>query len=228
MQTDTLSVIESSKIVAFYSDMLDQQATQFTILISVIGVVVVLFAGFTLWWNYIGAKQKIVAESEKTRRLLKKEIDKWKEDQQQVVVQSIDDKVKLLVENVDADRKQTKEELLAQIKHYEAELSRLYASSCYKMEKYLLSAEWAFSAFDSYRTNPNDSEACQVVINFGIDALNHSLSDESLDEDIMDQLGKIEETVRHIPPILSSQKKEISKLIKKLKEKGAKKEEKTE
>lgn len=45
--------------MCFYSDIADKQATQFTILISVLCGVVVVLLGATWWWNYRAAKQQI-------------------------------------------------------------------------------------------------------------------------------------------------------------------------
>ena len=59
---DSVEYIRSSDVSAFYADLADKQATQFTILISIICGIVVFIIGATWWWNYRGAKQQISEE----------------------------------------------------------------------------------------------------------------------------------------------------------------------
>ncbi len=59
---DTIEYMIRSDVISFYSDLMDKQATQFTILISVVSAVFVIAIGATWWWNYKGAKQQIKDE----------------------------------------------------------------------------------------------------------------------------------------------------------------------
>lgn len=62
MINDTIEYLMKSDVTVFYTDMMDKQATQFNILISVISGVFILALGATWWWNYKGAKQQIKEE----------------------------------------------------------------------------------------------------------------------------------------------------------------------
>lgn len=80
---DTIEYILKSDVTAFYADMMDKQATQFTIIVSVIGGVFAIAIGATWWWNYKGAKQQISDEISTARQALnrvfrnhQKEVDK--------------------------------------------------------------------------------------------------------------------------------------------------------
>ena len=59
---DSVKYVRSSDVSAFYADLADKQATQFTILISVLCGIIVIVIGATWWWNYRGAKQQIKDE----------------------------------------------------------------------------------------------------------------------------------------------------------------------
>lgn len=69
---DTMALMDSSKVAEFYADMMEKQATQFTILISVLCVVVAGLTLVTLWWNIKGAKQQIAEESENNKRVFQR------------------------------------------------------------------------------------------------------------------------------------------------------------
>lgn len=62
MVNDTIEYLVKSDVAAFYADMMDKQATQFTTLVAVICGVFAIAVGATWWWNYRGAKQQIKEE----------------------------------------------------------------------------------------------------------------------------------------------------------------------
>lgn len=72
MVNDTIEYLEKSDVVAFYSDMMDKQATQFTIIVSLISAVFVIATTATWWWNYRGAKQQIKEEVSAAKQVLNK------------------------------------------------------------------------------------------------------------------------------------------------------------
>ena len=72
MVNDTIEYLEKSDVIAFYSDMMDKQATQFAIIVSVISAVFVIATGATWWWNSRGAKQQIKDEVNTAKQVLNK------------------------------------------------------------------------------------------------------------------------------------------------------------
>lgn len=69
---DTIEYMMRTDVIAFYSDLMDKQANQFTILISVVSAVFVIAIGATWWWNYNGAKQQIKDEVGASKQALNK------------------------------------------------------------------------------------------------------------------------------------------------------------
>ena len=69
---DTIEYLVKSDVVAFYSEMMDKQATQFGILVGVISGVFVLALGATWWWNFVGAKQQIKEEVSAAKQAMNK------------------------------------------------------------------------------------------------------------------------------------------------------------
>ena len=72
MVNDTIEYLVKSDVVAFYSEMMEKQATQFGILVGVISGVFVLALGATWWWNYNGAKQQIKEEVSTAKQAMNK------------------------------------------------------------------------------------------------------------------------------------------------------------
>ena len=156
---DSVKYVRSSDVSAFYADLADKQATQFTILISIICGIVVFIIGATWWWNYRGAKQQISEEistnketlmrlfrqqSKNINNILRNYEQKYKNDKtelQKSINNQIDKKTKhsqhTLKESFDSFEKSQKEELEKsqksvekQIKQDQAELSRIFALHC--------------------------------------------------------------------------------------------------
>lgn len=76
---DTIEYIKRSDVADFYANIADKQATQFTILISVLCGIVVVLIGMTWWWNYKASKQQITDEISLAKSKLDKDVDDAKE-----------------------------------------------------------------------------------------------------------------------------------------------------
>lgn len=125
---DSVKYVRSSDVSAFYADLADKQATQFTILISVLCGIIVIVIGATWWWNYRGAKQQIKDEVDNLKmslvRMLRLQVRDF-EKQQQAFNQRYDtDKITLeesLKKYVEEKSKEIEERSKGQIDNYEAD-----------------------------------------------------------------------------------------------------------
>lgn len=171
IKLDTLEYVMKSDVTSFYMDMMDKQASQFTVLVTVISAIFGLVTLFTLWWNYKGAqihiKEQINAEREKIEDSLQKEIqenlDEYKEKISQSlttqVQQAIDEQIKRLEQQIISqsdkineyqngiDQKSTKQQ---------AELARLFALYNHTIRDYISSLEWWIYALNAYSKINND------------------------------------------------------------------------
>jgi len=177
---DSIEYVKKSDVLQFYSDIADKQATQFTILISVLCGVVVVLLGATWWWNYRAAKQQIKddinTEKETLTRLLRnklKEIYTTIEKQQnefksqkgafqKSVNNQIDAKYKQLNTDIASDIAKYKEELIGKINEHksnverqlnedQANLNRIFALHCDSTNYYYIASSWWLSAAEKYK-----------------------------------------------------------------------------
>lgn len=135
---DTIEYLVKSDVVAFYTDMMEKQATQFTILISVVSAVFVIAIGATWWWNYAGAKQQIRDEVNNLKqplfRLYRANIKQTKKEIDSVIQDRFSECMKDFQKQVDEiDAKGTKQleefqfHTTREINYQQAELCRIFA-----------------------------------------------------------------------------------------------------
>ena len=182
---DSVEYVRKSDVAAFYADLADKQATQFTVLISIICGIVVFIIGATWWWNYRGAKQQISEEistnketlmrlfrqqSKNVNNILRNYEQKYKNDKielQKSINNQIDKKTKhsqhTLKDTFDSFEKSQKEEIdksqrivEKQIKRDQAELSRIFALHCDFTNSYYNAVSWWLSAAQLYKETEND------------------------------------------------------------------------
>ena len=240
---DSVKYVRSSDVSAFYADLADKQATQFTILISVLCGIIVIVIGATWWWNYRGAKQQIKDEVDNLKmslvRMLRLQVRDF-EKQQQAFNQRYDtDKITLeesLKDYVEKDSKETEERLKGQIDTYEAdhnkalsdlqkdteskikkdraELSRLFALYNTSQKSYMSSIPWLLNAIKLYKELEEEK-----ILGIAIRALRNNIKEVetiSKDEDI-DRL--IKDVNKTIPPLMQTEKDEILNKLEELKKK---------
>lgn len=240
---DSVEYVRSSDVSAFYADLADKQAIQFTILISVLCGIIVIVIGATWWWNYRGAKQQIKDEVDNLKtslvRMLRLQVRDF-EKQQQAFNQRYDtDKItieKSLKKYVEKESKETEERLKGQIDNYEAdqnkalsdlqknteskikmdraELSRLFALYNTSQENYMSSIPWLLNAAKLYKELEEEE-----ILGHVIRALRDNIKEVetfSKDKDI-DRL--IKDVKKTIPPLMQTEKDEILSKLEELKKK---------
>ena len=240
---DSVEYVRSSDVSAFYADLADKQAIQFTILISVLCGIIVIVIGATWWWNYRGAKQQIKDEVDNLKtslvRMLRLQVRDF-EKQQQAFNQRYDtDKITIeesLKKYVEKESKETEERLKGQIDNYEAdqnkalsdlqknteskikmdraELSRLFALYNTSQENYMSSIPWLLNAAKLYKELEEEE-----ILGHVIRALRDNIKEVetfSKDKDI-DRL--IKDVKKTIPPLMQTEKDEILSKLEELKKK---------
>lgn len=238
---DSVKYVRSSDVSAFYADLADKQATQFTILISIICGIVVFIIGATWWWNYRGAKQQISEEistnketlmrlfrqqSKNINNILRNYEQKYKNDKtelQKSINNQIDKKTKhsqhTLKESFDSFEKSQKEELEKsqksvekQIKQDQAELSRIFALHCASTNSNYNAVTWWLAAAKMYKETDNEY-FLGIAIRAIEDLLNQIKTSED-NSDWEDLIGKVEEVT---PDIMRIEKDRIINKMKELK-----------
>ncbi len=210
---DSLSVMDASQVAAFYADLLDQQQAQFNIFHVAIGIIFATALGLTWWWNYRGAKQKIIEEMENNReamlRLFRVSTGKMEGGFSESIKKEMDTFSNSLHKEFD----EYKELVSKDIKHQQAELSRVFALHCQSTDSPFASAAWWFKA--AYLYNECDvKHFCQVSVNAGVDALKETVRKNApLDDDSMERLETISQHVDSLPDYFASQKKETKDLV---------------
>ena len=239
---DSVKYVRSSDVSAFYADLADKQATQFTILISVLCGIIVIVIGATWWWNYRGAKQQIKDEVDNLKmslvRMLRLQVRDF-EKQQQAFNQRYDtDKITLeesLKKYVEEKSKEIEERSKGQIDNYEAdhnkalsdlqknteskikmdraELSRLFALYTTSQHNYRSSISWLLNAAKLYKELEEEE-----ILGHVIRALRNNIEevDTISKEDIDNLIKDVKET---IPPLMQTEKDEILSKLKELKKK---------
>ncbi len=238
---DSVEYIRSSDVSTFYADLADKQATQFTILISIICGIVVFIIGATWWWNYRGAKQQISEEismnketlmrlfrqqAKKVNDILHNYEQKHKNDKvelQKSINNQIDKKTKhsqhTLKESFDSFEKSQKEELEKslksvekQIKQDQAELSRIFALHCASTNSHYNAVTWWLAAAKLYKETDND-----YFLGIAIRAIEDLLNQIKSSEDNADWDDLIEKVEEVTPDIMRIEKDKIIKKMKELK-----------
>ena len=239
---DSVEYVRSSDVSAFYADLADKQATQFTILISVLCGIIVIVIGATWWWNYRGAKQQIKDEIENLKaslvRMLRLQVRDF-EKQLQAFNQKYDsDKIALegaTKEFVEKELKDIEERLKGQIDTYEAEhnkalsdlqkdteseikmdraeLSRLFALYTTSQKSYKASISWLLNAAKLYKELEKEE-----ILGHVIRALRNNVKEvDTISKEDVDSLIKdVKET---IPPLMQTEKDEILSKLEELKKK---------
>ncbi|MBO7145501.1 MAG: hypothetical protein J6W13_11835 [Salinivirgaceae bacterium] len=240
---DSVEYIKKSDVLNFYSDIADKQATQFTILISVLCGIVVILLGATWWWNYRAAKQQIRDDINTEKIILSKilrkkmnEMDAFMDKQNQrynsekeILQNAIEKKINLKYEQTNADIKlitdEYKKELIEeinnhknsvdhQIKEDQANINRIFALHSDFTGLYYIASTWWLSAAENYKEIGND-----YFFGLCIDRLKASLyncKDSELDIIGIEDLKSQIKKVENIVPILI--KKEKDEIINRLKE----------
>lgn len=206
--TDTISVIDTNKVVDFYSDLLEKQSTQFGLLLTAIIAIFTILIGVSWWWNISGMKNQLKNEVDAAKNSMKEDLDEWKNKSKTEFNKLINEKGK----EIDG-------ELQKQLKHHEAELDRLYGSACVDNKGYISGAEWLFSAFELYK-DMDEGMAMEVTLDGGIGALKDAVSVEEINDDKIERINNIEKIVNKIPDVYYKRGVEAKKLIKQLKAKS--------
>lgn len=234
---DSVEYIKKSDVLQFYSDIADKQATQFTILISVLCGIVVILLGATWWWNYRAAKQQIKddinTEKEVLTRLLRsrlneinKSIEKQQNDfknQKGIFQKSINNQIDAkynqlnseLKEEVDKYSKELneiitkhKDNVEKQFKEEQANLSRLFALHCDFTNSNYIASTWWLSAAEKYKDIGNEY-ALGVCIQGMKTALEKCKESELDIVDIEDLQSQIAQVNNIVPDIIKTEKESI-------------------
>lgn len=205
--TDTISVIDTNKVVDFYSDLLEKQSTQFGLLLTAIISIFTILIGVSWWWNISGMKNQLKNEVDAAKNSMKEDLDEWKNKSKTEFNKLINEKGK----EIDG-------ELQKQLKHHEAELDRLYGSACVDNKGYISGAEWLFSAFELYK-DMDEGIAMELTLDGGIEALKDAVSEEEINDEKIERIKNIEEIVNKIPEVYHKKGVEAKNLIKQLKAK---------
>ncbi|MBR6183626.1 MAG: hypothetical protein IKQ76_03550 [Bacteroidales bacterium] len=204
---DTISVIDSGQVAAFYSDILEKQSAQYGLLITVLIAVFTALLGVSWWCNNYGMKRQIRNEVEVAKKELETQIDSWKETSKKDIESLLSEKEKGL-----------SEQLRKEMKHHEAELDKLYAVSCLDGENYISGAEWLIKAFCLYMEE-DEGAMMEICLKNFVHALKKVAAATAFDDDISDRIDKIEKKCKSIPDIYSSQRTEAYKCIKDIRRK---------
>lgn len=219
---DTISVVRTDQIAEFYEDMMDKQATQFTILISVLCAVVACITFVTLWWNIKGAKQQIAEESENSKRAFQRLLKTTTSKMEENLYTQLKEEAKLISEDIHKELNEYKTMMSQTIDLQQAELSRVFALHCDSIKSYFNAATWWYSAARLYHLNGNDRFA-QISVNSALDSLKQFKDIETpFDDDDYEKMDTIISDVLTLPDSFSSQKSETKKLVKEIKAKHKK------
>lgn len=240
---DSVEYVRRSDVAAFYADLVDKQATQFTILISVLCGIIVIVIGATWWWNYRDAKQQIKDEIETLKtslvRMLRLQVREFEKKQQTFSQQYDSDKIALeeaTKDNIEKGLKDIEERLKGQIDSYEedhnkaienlqkntesavkmdrAELSRLFALYTTSQKSYKSSISWLLNAAKLYKELEEEE-----ILGHVIKALRNNVKEvDTISKEEIDSFIKdVRET---IPPLMQTEKDEILSKLEELKEKS--------
>ena len=228
---DSVNYLIKSDVSSFYMDMMEKQATQFTILISVVSVIFVAVVGATWWWNYKGAKQQIKDEVDSAKQSLyrlykanqkqiQKDIDNTVKDRFETYVADFQQQVN------DIDTKNTKQfekiqkETTDEITNQKAELCRLFALYSETSGHPINAISWWTSALKNYMLINNEEWggiSCdglkQVLQRFDLKTINSNYKNH------YDFTGDIEDVEKYMPLVRSEDKKYIIQRLKEIQKK---------
>lgn len=228
---DTTSYIAKGDLVDFYKDIASAQSTQFTIIITVIGVVFTVVVGATWWWNYKGAKAQINEEMNTATDEIQKlsaEVDvKFNAFKQEIhalidkkIADSIDEhlsqkladyteQIELIDKKNEDKLKDFQEKVDDEIRMHQADLNRVFALHCNTLEVYFQGFCWWLSAFELYM-KLDEGNLAQISINQALNALKN-VKKEDVDEE---KLNDYKERIKtNVPAILSSERKELLEIL---------------
>lgn len=215
-QTDTLFMMDAGKVADFYSSLLDQQSNQFTILISVLCGIVVIIIGATCWWNYRGAKQQIFEETEEHKKALTRLFKVSTSRIEKGVSDSIKKEMDSFSESMHTELEDYKKAVSNDIKHQQAELSRVFALHCQSTDSPFASAAWWYTAARLY----NDCgvhHLCHISVDSALESLRETVKKKIPLDEFVDKLDVIIDNVDALPDYFALQKKETKNLIKQIK-----------
>lgn len=226
---DTTSYILRTDVVSFYKDLADAQSTQFTIIISVIGVIFAVVVGATWWWNYKGAKSQISEEILSNINILDTRFDEFKSCVNDSLNDIVEKKINEHLEKSITDFTKRTDDILKdheanlstfqndvdnRINAQQAELCRVFAVHCDSTKSYYNAFTWWFSAFKFYHGLDN-GEFTQISIRAALQALNNLEKKDVKKDNLSDYIQQIKDNV---PDILKSERDEMINRIKVLTE----------
>lgn len=215
-QVDTLAVVNANQVVAFYSDMMDKQATQFTILISVLCGIVVFIIGATWWWNYRGAKNQISEEIEANKRSFQRLFKTTTIQMDNQMDAMMKEKVESLTKSLHEEFEEYKRSTTESINNQKAELCRVFALHCDSTNSFFPASTWWYTAARLYHETGSDSMV-QLALDAAIASLKKVAESPHLEEEDADRLDTILSDIEALPDVLIYQKNDTKKIVKQLK-----------
>lgn len=234
---DSVEYIKRTDVLAFYSDIADKQATQFTILISVLCGATVLFLAASWWWNFLGAKRQISSEIDSAKESLKelvadhksdvnKDLDRYKEDfngfkgslQKSVnnqIDEKVDNKLKEHTEQNDKDIKELKENIEQRLLLSEAENARIFAAHNDSKGSSFIALKWWFIALEKYSLSNHDINIGRSVN--AIERLCKNIPTKLPDNIKFDIEKNIDMANKYIPDVMINKRESIVKKLNSLK-----------
>lgn len=198
-----------------YSDLLSYQSAQFTILISVLCGLVVIIIGVTCFWNFWGAKNQISKEIAQKEEELTNSLEAFKKSVKEDLIALDEKRIK---ESGESIKNQLNEEQKRNKAQIDAAIARIYALHCSTTSSHLNSADWWLEALLAYQEQ-GDGQFTQISAQSLVGELQSCLDKQSLSEDNLAIIDRMKESVKKITDVLSSEKEEANKLLKKLKAK---------
>ncbi|MBL0316802.1 MAG: hypothetical protein IPP69_13975 [Flavobacteriales bacterium] len=185
--------MEETKIVEFYKTLLENQSSNYSILITAFIALTAILVGSTWLWNFLVAKNQIknavLTQVKSVEQSLNKKYDKV-----------IEDKVKELEDKYDRKMLTT-----------EADLARIFAIHCENTNDIQNAIDWWASALDKFIAAESDD-----MIRLVIDSLNRLALLPDLNEHINKDTFTPEfhiEIVKKAPLLLEREKMTIIKVL---------------
>ncbi len=237
---DSVEYIKRTDVLEFYSDIANKQATQFTILISVLCGITVLFLAASWWWNYNASKKQISTEIDDAKIALQKlmnihkntittelnsykdNLDEFKRGLQESVNRQIEHKVNDQITLFDKQVKEQFEKIQMQFNNdmsaSKAEIARIFAVHCDSTKNYENAINWWFISMEYYSTLDN-ARMLRITINAAKSDLEKIDIDSLTEETSLVYNDNIKIANNNIPDILSDEKKTILKKLNQIKTK---------
>lgn len=243
VQSDStlVDVLTNADMLSFYQDIMDRQATQFSIWTVVLSIVFTAVVGATWWWNYRGARLQITSEIEDKVKELDKRYEEFinvvtafdsrfsefknsttKEIEDSIEIKSKEafdrcleeykDDIKILSDQQSEQLKSLKEKLDKRIRAQQAAISRVFALHCSSTGDMFNSFEWWISAVEHY-SFLSSNKFTQISVNSALEALRSVTSEDVEDHDVMKNIERVGKVV---PPVFHEEREEMTKLLKNL------------